>query len=173
VRVGDTSRSAVARDVVNGPSGCVDEGRCYDARRMSNAPRNASFLAMLVLLAACGSSAPYASPGRVAGAAGVAAAGAAASRATGACLAMCTNGTHCNAVTGLCEGPDSLFVQSPPPPPRKRKRRAHAAESSSSEASYEPGHEYEVPPLGADAGCDPVAGGDAGAIACQMDGGAT
>jgi hypothetical protein len=45
----------------------------------------------------------------------------------------------------------------------------------SSEASYAPGHEYEVPPLdGADAGCDPVASerGDGGVLACEMDGGA-
>jgi hypothetical protein len=45
-----------------------------------------------------------------------------------------------------------------------------------SNASYPPGHEYEVPPLGdADAGCETFAteARDGGAIACEMDGGGT
>jgi hypothetical protein len=41
----------------------------------------------------------------------------------------------------------------------------------STSVSYPPGHEYEVPPLSSelDAGCAPAA--DAGAVACEMDGG--
>ena len=122
----------------------------------------------LAALTACGSSGRYGTPGYAAAAVGVGAVGAAASRAAGGCYATCTQGTHCNAATGLCEsGVEPILPAAPPAGTASPvKRRQHATMSS----AYPAGHEFEVPALG-DAGCDPTSlhGGDGG-VACEMDG---
>jgi hypothetical protein len=67
-------------------------------------------LAALLVLAACGSSAKYTVPAAAINS-GLAVGAAAASRATGGCIATCTNGTFCNPRTGLCEtGPQPTTV---------------------------------------------------------------
>jgi hypothetical protein len=125
----------------------------------------------LLLVAACQSSGRYGTPATAAAAVGVGAIGAGLSRAAGGCLAVCFAGTRCNRATGLCE-PEPVAASAAMP---SKKKKGHGSSVAVGEASYAPGHEYEVPPLGgADAGCDPVASeaGDGGAVACEMDGGA-
>jgi hypothetical protein len=132
-------------------------------------------LTVLGAVAACESSGRYGTPAYAGAAVGVAAAGAAASRLTGGCFAECLAGTHCNRATGLCESraevvpvprlPGAPVVETEP-----SRRPALIVRSS----SYPPGHEYEVPATSAaDAGCAPTSSelGDAGALACEMDGG--
>lgn len=119
-------------------------------------------------IAACQSSGRYGDPAHAAAAVGVGVTGAVANRAMGGCLAECIAGTVCNPTTGLCmpERPGA-----PPPPSPTARSHAKRPAPATANASYEPGHEYEVPPAsGADAGCSPT-GSDAGPIACEMDGG--
>ncbi len=123
-------------------------------------------LSALAAVAACQSSGRYGSPAYAGAAVGVAAAGAVANRAMGGCLALCVAGTHCNKATGLCEPGEARRAPSAPASAPGEGRRQLDAN-----ASYEPGHEYEVPPLtSADAGCAPTAKdhGDGG-LACEMD----
>jgi hypothetical protein len=128
-------------------------------------------LGVLTLAAACQSSGRYGTPAMAAAAVGVGAVGAGLNRAAGGCLAECVAGTRCNHATGLCEPREPAATSAATSSKNKKKR--HGSATTVSEASYLPGHEYEVPPL-ADAGCDPVASelGDAGAVACEMDAGA-
>jgi hypothetical protein len=141
---------------------------------MNTPSRSVLFAGVLLLAAACQSSGRYGTPATAAAAVGVGAIGAGLSRAAGGCLAVCFAGTRCNRRTGLCE-PEPAGA-SVAVPSKKRKKGHDGSAAVSSEASYAPGHEYEVPPLGgADGGgCDPVSSelGDGGAVACEMDGGA-
>ncbi len=57
---------------------------------------------LLILAAACGSTAPYTIPAAALNSA-IAVGVSAAERASGGCYAVCTNGTVCNPNTGLCE----------------------------------------------------------------------
>jgi hypothetical protein len=128
-----------------------------------------SFVATLAAaIAACQSSAPYGTPAHAALATGIAAVGAATSRATGGCFADCLPGTRCNPQTGLCERTEGR--------PTTALTPAHAVAPAGrpapvANASYPPGHEYDVPPASAaDAGCDPAANSsDPNALTCGMD----
>ena len=127
----------------------------------------------LSALTACGSSGRYGTPGYAAAAVGVAAAGAAVNRAAGGCLAECVAGTHCNRATGLCEGGEGAPLPASPAPTSAAPARRRPL--ATMQTSYPPGHEFEVPPLSSDvdAGCAPpdALHGDAGGVACEMDGG--
>jgi hypothetical protein len=126
----------------------------------------------LLASAACASSGRYGTPPYAGAAVGVAAAGAAANRLAGGCFAECIAGTHCNRATGLCVSREATHPASPAP--GTAGGEAHAMPTLMS-SSYPPGHEYEIPPIGADdAGCAPPSSEmrDAGAMACEMDGGA-
>jgi hypothetical protein len=119
---------------------------------------------VLAAASACQSSGRYGAPKYAAAAVGVGVAGAAISRAAGGCLAMCLPGTHCNRATGLCERGGHPRVATP-------GKHHGGSETPAAGASYEPGHEYEVPPLPTDdAGCAPdaEAPGDGG-VACEVD----
>ena len=59
-------------------------------------------VALLLLLAGCGSSSPYTLASAIVNTS-VAVGAAVVQRAAGGCVATCTNGTACNARTGLCE----------------------------------------------------------------------
>jgi hypothetical protein len=127
-------------------------------------------ITLAAALAACQSSGRYGTPPYAAAAVGAGAVGAAVSRAAGGCLALCTSGTRCNRVTGLCEPEPASSPASPVPATARAGRPAPVVTTN---VSYPPGHEYEVPPLSSDldAGCAPAAHGDAGPVACEMDGG--
>jgi hypothetical protein len=126
-------------------------------------------LSALAAASACQSSGRYGAPKYAAASLGAGLAGAAISRATGGCLAMCLPGSHCNRATGLCErnGHPSAGTAGG----GTSSRRHGGSETPAAGASYEPGHEYEVPPLPAgDAGCAPSAEAhEDGGVACEMD----
>jgi len=114
-------------------------------------------------VASCHSSGPYGTPAHAAIGTGIAVAGAAANRAAGGCWAQCLPGTVCNRANGLCERAEAHPRASATPAVGAASRHAPVAN-----ASYPPGHEYEVP--AADAGCDPpTSAADAGALSCEMD----
>jgi len=122
-------------------------------------------LTALAALASCRSSGRYGTPGYAVANAGVGVVGAVASRASGRCYAQCIAGTHCNPANGLCEPGEASPVAV-----QAKARGGRVLVSTG--ASYEPGHEYEVPALaGEDAGCGPEASvhGDGGSLACEMD----
>jgi hypothetical protein len=77
-------------------------------------PRPAPLAALLLALAGCASSAPYTLPAAILNttlAAGVAAT----QKASGGCVATCTNGTICNPRTGFCERVETVDVCTPDP----------------------------------------------------------
>jgi hypothetical protein len=125
-------------------------------------------------LLACGpagqTSGRYGGPGYAAAAVGVGAVGAVASRAAGGCYAQCIAGTHCNRATGLCVS--HAEPHPGPAPPETLTHEGHAPLTVRS-TSYEPGHEYEIPPvIGDDAGCAPASDEMRdGGVACEMEGG--
>ena len=128
-------------------------------------------LTLLACAAACASSGKYGKPAYAGAAVGAGAVGAVASRVAGGCFAECIAGTHCNRATGLCVSRDPTAHPSSPAPLTASGVQAPLHVRSS---SYAPGHEYEIPPSDADdAGCAPTSSevGDAGAIACEMEGG--
>ena len=128
-------------------------------------------LGFTVLAAACQSSGRYGTPAYAGAAVGVAAAGAVVNRAAGGCWAECLPGSHCNHATGLCERGEAPPTSATPIATTEHAGRGAPVVHTG--ASYPPGHEYEIPPMSTvDAGCSPASSGDgdAGVIACEMDG---
>jgi hypothetical protein len=119
-------------------------------------------------IAACQSSGRYGTPTHAAVGTGIAVAGAAANRAAGGCWAQCLPGTVCNPANGLCERTEPRPTTALTATPATGAPRAgHPAPVAN--ASYPPGHTYDVPPL-ADAGCDPAASSsDPNGLSCGMD----
>lgn len=117
-------------------------------------------------VAACQSSGPYGTPANAAIGTGIAVAGAAANRAAGGCWANCLPGTVCNKANGLCERAEAHPSAAATPAVGAAGRPAPVAN-----ASYPPGHTYDVPPI-ADAGCNPATNSADPALSCEMDGAA-